>query len=78
MDHDRANIQLINFHFSDKCRGFLLLDSGSFDLIGPDKAPVTIASIDQCTALANNIRETGKPNYQQARIPINSGLNIGK
>ena len=78
VDSDRANIQLTDFHFSDKCRGFLLLESGSFDLIGPDRAPVTIASIDQCTALANVIRKTGKPNYQQARIPLNSRLNIRK
>ena len=77
-DQERATTQLTDFHFPDKRRGFLLLQSGSFNFVGPDRLPITIDSVDKCIAIANIIRETGKPNYQQARIPLNSGLNIHK
>ena len=77
-DQQRATTQLTDFHFPDKRRGFLLLQSGSFNFVGPDRLPITIDSVDKCIAIANIIRETGKPNYQQARIPLNSGLNIHK
>ena len=53
---------------------FLLLESGSFTFVGQDRLPVAIDSVDQCIVIA--IRETGKPNYQQARIPLNAGLKI--
>ena len=66
-DQDRAPSQLTDFHFSDKCRGFLLLESGGFDFIVID-----------CIVLDNIIRETGKPSYQQSRIPLNFWLNIHK
>ena len=77
-DQGRATTQVTDFHFPDKCRGFLLLEYGSFNFVGPDRLQVTIDSVDQCINIANIIREAGKPNYQQARIPLNSGLNIHK
>ena len=77
-NQERATTQLTDFHFTDKRRGFLLLQSGSFNFVGPDRLPITIDSVDKCITIANIIRETGKPNYQQARIPLNSGLNIHK
>ena len=37
---------------------------------------VTISTIPQCFHIAKTIRDTGLPNYRQARIPLSSGLNL--
>ena len=57
-DQERATTQLTDFHFPDKRRGFLLLQSGNFNFVGSDRRPVTIDSVDQCIVIANTIRET--------------------
>ena len=55
-DQGRATTQLTDFHFPDKRRYFLLLESGSFNFVSPDRLPVTIDSVDQCIDIANIIR----------------------
>ena len=47
-----------------------------FSFIGPDRAPQHIDSIDAYLGVAEIIRDTGIPNYVQARIPLISGLNM--
>ena len=65
-----------DFDIADKIRGFLNHSSGNFSFIGPDRDQVTISTIQQCFDIAKVIRDTGLPNYMQARIPLNSGLNL--
>ena len=59
-----------------KHRGFLNHFSAKFCFVVPDRAPVAVNSIGKCLEIANVIRETGVPNYTQARIPLASSLNI--
>ena len=65
-----------DFDIADKVRGFLNHSSGEFSFIGPDRDIVTISTISQCFQIAEVIRDTGLPNYRQARIPLRSGLNL--
>ena len=43
---------------------------------GPDRDLTSIQSVQQYLHIADIIRNTGLPNYRQARIPIKSGLNL--
>ena len=61
-----------------KRMGFLNHCPAKFCFIGPDRAPVTVNSIEKCLKIANIIRKTRVPNYAQARIPLASGLNIAE
>ena len=61
-----------------KTIGFLNHHSKEFIYIGPDRAPQNIESIDAYLKIADIIRDTGVPNYAQARIPLISGLNINE
>ena len=71
------NIDILrDFNLPDKTVGYLALEPTTFRFIGPDRSPVDIISIDKCLQVANIILSTAKPNYQEARIPIVSGLNI--
>ena len=71
------NIDILrDFNLPDKTVGYLALEPTTFRFIGPDRSPVDITSIDKCLQVANIILSTAKPNYQEARIPIVSGLNI--
>ena len=65
-----------DFDIIDKTRGFFNHSSGHFSFIGPDRDLVTISTIPQCFDIAKIIRDTGLPNYMQARIPLSSGLNL--
>ena len=60
----------------NKTRGFLFQESGNFQFIGPDRDAIDVKTVDQCISIADIVRNTNKPNYQQARFPLNSGLNL--
>ena len=62
--------------FPDKAKGFISHVVSKFQFVGPDGAPVEITTVEQCVEIAGIIRSTGVPNYQEARIPLISGLNI--
>ena len=63
-------------NFRNKVRGFINHSSSDFTFIGPDRCRVRIDSVDKCIVLADIIRQTGVPNYQAARFPLLSGLNV--
>ena len=65
-----------DYSIPNKTRGFLFQESGDFQFIGPDRDTIDIETINQCISIADIVRETNKPNYQQARFPLNSGLNL--
>ena len=67
---------LSGFNDTSKTTGFLALQDTSFSFIGPDRPPVKFLSIDQYLHLADMILSTGLPNYEMARYPIQSELNI--
>ena len=60
----------------DKKFGFLNHHHPTFQFIGPDREAVQIGTIEEHLHIAEIIRQTGVPNYVQARIPIASGLNL--
>ena len=60
----------------NKTRGFLFQESGNFLFIGPDRDAIDVETVDQCISIADIVGNTKKPNYQQARFPVNSGLNL--
>ena len=64
--------------FPSKSIGFLNHHPKEFTFIGSDRAPQHIDSIDAYSGIAEIIRNTGVPNYAQARIPLISGLNINE
>ena len=63
-------------NFPNKVRGFINHSSTYFTFTGPDRCPIRIDSVDICIKVADAIRNTGLPNYQSARFPLLSGLNI--
>ena len=63
-------------NFPNKAKGFINHSSADFTFIGPDRRPVHIDTVEKCIEIADVIRQTGVPNYQTARIPLRSGLNI--
>ena len=65
-----------DFLIPNKTRGFLNHQGADFEFIGPDRAPVSINSVQKCLEVANIIRDTGFPNYRVARIPLVSDLVI--
>ena len=62
--------------YPNKKFGYLPQADTDFSFIGLDREPVEISSIDTLLKVADCILSTGVPNYQAARIPIKSGLNI--
>ena len=71
-----ARIKMHDFKDKERTIRFLPQVSTDFEFIGPDRSPVLIDTIDKYIDIANVILDTGVPNYKQARIPIQSGLNI--
>ena len=65
-----------DFNYPDKKIGFLNLEATDFSFIGPDREVVKLDSSDKLIKTADTILSTGVPNYQAARIPIESGLNV--
>ena len=61
-----------DFVIADKDRGFLNHHSADFSFIGPDREVTSIDNIQQYMHTADIIRNTGLPNYRQARIPLKS------
>ena len=76
IEDDMGNSHSSDFAIATKTRGFLFQESGDFVFIGPDKKPINITTVNQCITIADLVRETNKPNYQQARFPVHSGLNL--
>ena len=62
----------------DKTTGFLNHHPAEFSFIGPDRPPTLVDTIQKCLDIGNTIRQTGVPNYAQARITLKSGLNLDK
>ena len=56
--------------------GFLAHDNTDFTFIGPDRPSLPLNSIQDYLKVSRTIRETGLPNYNMARFPIESDLNI--
>ena len=65
-----------DFNYPDKKIGFINLEATAFSFIGPDRKSIKIDSTDKLVKIADIILSTGVPNYQMARIPIKSGLNV--
>ena len=61
---------------ANKTYGHLCFADHNFNFIGPDKEPVHIDTIDDLIKVANQVLDTGVPNYKGARIPIVSKLNV--
>ena len=65
-----------DFNYPDKKVGFMNLEATDFSFIGPDREVVKLDSIEKLIKTEDTILGTGVPNYQEARIPIESGLNV--
>ena len=65
-----------DFNDKNKTKGFLSLEETNFEFIGPDRDLCEYRNIDQVIKIAEIIKETGLPNYKQARFPIKSDLNL--
>ena len=63
-------------NYPDKVRGYIALESTSFQFIGPDRASINTDCSDHYLNVARTIKQSGLPNYKQVRIPLNSGLCI--
>ena len=75
-DDNKTTVPVTDFQLPDKDRGFISLEPGIFQLVGSDREPVTIGTVNKCIELAHTIRANGKPNHQLARYPLKLGLNI--
>ena len=73
MNKHSDNRTLSDFNYPDKKIGFMNLEATGFSFIGPDREPT---KIDRLLKIVDIILSTGLPNYQMARIPVESGLNI--
>ena len=76
MGQHADNRTCTDFNYLDKKVGFINLEATEFSFIGPDRKVVKLDSIDKFLETADKILSTGVPNYQKARIPIESGLNV--
>ena len=65
-----------DFNYPDKKVGFINVEATDFSFFGPDREVVKLDSIEKLIKTADTILSTGVPNYQEARIPIESGLNV--
>ena len=70
------NRKCTDFNYPDKKVGFINLEATDFSFVGPDREVVKLDSIDKLIKTADTILSTGVLNYQEARIPIESGLNV--
>ena len=60
----------------DKTHGHITLLADEFSFIFPDREPIAIKNTNQYLRIADTIRNTGLPNYREARLPIKLGLNF--
>ena len=74
--HCSDNGIVADFNYPDKRIGYLNQAPTDFSFIGPDRDPIEIDSVDKLLQTADTILSTGVPNYQMARIPIKSDLNV--
>ena len=65
-----------DFNDQGKTRGFLSHASLDFTFIGPDRHTPTTSDLQSYIDMASSIGATGLPNYQMARFPVHSNLNI--
>ena len=70
------NRMVSDFNYPDKKIRFINLEATGFSFTGPDREPTKIDSIDKLLKIADIILSTGVPNYQMARIPIESLLKV--
>ena len=75
-NHYSDNRVFADFNYTDKRIGYLNQAPTGFSFMGPDREPIQIDSIDKLLHTADIILSTGVPNYQMARIPIKTGLNV--
>ena len=76
INHCSDNRVFADFNYPDKRIGYLNQAPTDFSFMGPDREPIQIDLIDKLLHTADFILSTGVPNYQMARIPIKSGLNV--
>ena len=76
IDDDMGNSYSSDYSIPNKTRGFLFQESGNFQFIGPDREAIDIETVNQCINITDIVGETNKSNYQQARFPLNLGLNL--
>ena len=71
-------IDAVTHDFNDqgKTRGFLAHETLDFTFIGPDRHTPTTSDLQSYIDMASSIGATGLPNYQMARFPVHSNLNI--
>ena len=65
-----------DLYVPDKKLGHLTLQADEFEFIGPDRQVIVVNNIDQYIDIDKTIKETAKPNYVAARIPLKSNLNL--
>ena len=65
-----------DFNDHTENRGFLAHDNLQFTFIGPDRQTPNNSDLASYIQMARAIKATGVPNYQMARFPVQSNLNI--
>ena len=70
------NASILDVNITRKNRAFLATTVKQFEFIGLDRCPQKFESVSDYIAAAQIIKDTGLPNYRQARIPVISDLNI--
>ena len=65
-----------DIYFPNKSHGHLTIKAAPFQFIGPDRRPVEVDNIHESLSIAQVIKSTGVSNYELARIPIKSDLNL--
>ena len=76
IDDNRGISPSSDYSIPNRTRGFLFQESGNFQFIGPDREAIDIGTVEQCINITDIVRDTNKSNYQQARFPLNSCLNL--
>ena len=66
--HQQASFNTRSEVFEPPARGF--------QVIGPNRDPMLIDTVQACLEVASTIRTTGLANYRAARIPLVSGLVV--
>ena len=67
---------IYDFNDHTKTRGFLAHGSLKFAFIGPDRQIPNATDVESYIRMAKAIKAIGVPNYQMARFPVQSNLNI--
>ena len=75
-DYDAPQKQVTDINDPHRTKSYIAFQSTDFKFIGPDRPTTEISSVHQYLRISKIIRESGLPNYRQARIPIKFDLDI--